>query len=141
MYPILQPYQNQLQNLQNQMLTPTPASITAPTIQYVNGRQSVDNYAMQPNTSVILMDSTKDTFYIKKADASGSCTVESYDFRKSKEDTRTEYVTRAEFDELKQMIKEGKHEQLNERKRNDAGSRSNDARGKSADVPSEHSEE
>ena len=141
MYPILQPYQNQLQNLQSQLLTPNPAPVATPTVQYVNGRQSVDNYAMQPNTSVILMDSTKDTFYIKKADASGSCTVESYDFRRSKEDTKTEYVTRAEFDELKQMIKEGKHEQLNERKRNDASVRGNDARGKSADVPSEHGEE
>ena len=98
MYPILQPYQNQLQNLQNQMLSPTP------TVQYVNGRASVDNYTMQPNSSVILMDSTKDTFYIKRADASGSCTVEAYDFHKAEEETKTEYVTREEFDKLKTSL-------------------------------------
>ena len=100
MYPILQPYQNQLQSLQNQMLTPNPT----PTLQYVNGRASVDNYTMQPNTSVILMDSTKDTFYIKRADASGSCTVEAFDFHKSEDETKNEYVTRAEFDEIKKTL-------------------------------------
>ena len=131
MYPILQPYQNQLQNLQNQILTaPTP------TIQYVNGRQSADSYQMQPNSSVILMDSTKDTFYLKKADASGSCTVEAYDFFKSEEESKSEYVTRSEFEELKEMIKEGQNEQLNGRKHNDAGNGRNDARRVSTDVSS-----
>lgn len=73
----------------------------APAIQYVNGRQSADNYAMQPNTDVILMDSTMDRFYIKKADASGSCTVETYDFHKAEDDKKAEYVTREEFDNLR----------------------------------------
>ena len=103
MYPILQPYQNQLQNLQNQFLTPQQP-VSAPTLQYVNGRQSVDNYSMQPNSAVILMDSTKDTFYIKRADASGSCTVEAYDFHKAEEQGKNDYVTRAEFETLKKNL-------------------------------------
>ena len=109
MYPTLQPYQNQLQNLQNQFLM-NPA----PTIQYVNGRQSADNYQMQPNSSVILMDSTKDTFYLKKSDASGACTVEVYDFHKAADESRSEYVTREEFDDLKKLIEEKKNEQYHE---------------------------
>lgn len=136
MYPILQPYQNQMQSLQNQFLSqPTQ------TIQYVNGRASADNYQMQPNTSVILMDSTKDTFYLKKADASGSCTIEAYDFKKAEEDTKPEYVTREEFEELKKMIKERRYEQSNERKHSNAGTKRNDARGESSDVLAEPSEE
>ena len=129
MYPILQPYQNQLQNLQNQMLSPTQA------IQYVNGRSSADNYVMQPNSSVILMDSTMDRFYLKKSDASGACITEAYDFYKAEEDTKSEYVTRKEFEELKQIVKESRHEQLDgEWEHNDAGSRGNDERRESTNV-------
>lgn len=128
MYPILQPYQNQLQNLQNQMLSP------APSVQYVNDRQSAENYVMQPNSSVILMDSTKDTFYLKKADASGACTVEAYDFHKA-EDDKPEFVTRKEFEELKQIVKENNHEQLDGQwEHNDASNGSYDARRESTNV-------
>ena len=99
------PYQNQLNNLQNQFLSP------APSVQYVNGRQSADNYQMQPNSSVILMDSTRDRFYLKKADASGAWTIDEYDFCKAEEDKVSEYVTREEFDELKKSVEEKRYEQ------------------------------
>jgi len=112
MYPILQPYQNQLQNLQNQYLTPP---VTTPTVQYVNSRQSADNYTMQPNSSVILMDSTMDRFYLKTADASGSCVVKAYDFTEVSDEVKPDYVTRAEFEELKKLIGESKNEQSDER--------------------------
>lgn len=102
MYQMFQPYQNQLQNLQNQLLAPPTNS--APSIQYVNSRQSAENYAMNPNSAVILMDSTKDTFYIKRADASGSCTVEAYDFHKAEEQNGNDYVTRSEFELLKKNL-------------------------------------
>ena len=104
MYPILQPYQNQLQNLQNQLLAPITPQTSTPSVQYVNGRQSADNYQMQPNSSVILMDSFKDTFYIKRSDASGLCTVDAYDFHKAEEQGKPEYVTRAEFETLKKNL-------------------------------------
>lgn len=89
MYPF-NPYQNQLQNLQSQILSP------APSIQYVNGRQSADNYTMQPNSSVILMDSTMDRFYVKKSDASGSCTVDAYDFHKAADENMAEELKDAQ---------------------------------------------
>jgi hypothetical protein len=135
MYPILQPYQNQLQNLQNQIIN------TAPAIQYVNDRASAENYQMQPNSSVILMDSNVDRFYLKKADASGSCTVTAYDFHEAEEEPKTEYVTRKEFNELKKLIEEKGNEQSNGRKRNDASNGRNDARRVSTDVSSESSAE
>ena len=130
MLPILNPYQNHLQNLQQTMMTPTQS------VPYVNGRQSADNFAMQPNSSVILMDSTRDRFYLKKADASGSCTVEAYDFVKAEDDAKPDYVTRKEFEELKEIVKEKKHEQLDGWKQyDDASNGSYDARRISADVP------
>jgi hypothetical protein len=106
----------------------------APSVQYVNDRQSAENYVMQPNSSVILMDSTKDTFYLKKADASGACTVEAYDFHKA-EDDKPEFVTRKEFEELKQIVKENNHEQLDGQwEHNDASNGSYDARRESTNV-------
>lgn len=99
------PYQNPLQS---PLMSPTPS------VQYVNGRQSADNYVMQPNSSVILMDSNMDRFYLKRSDASGACTVESYDFHKAEEEAKPEYVTRSEFEDLKRMVKEKKNEQYYE---------------------------
>lgn len=99
----LQPFQNQLQNFQNNLQNQFFPQ-NQPSIQYVNGRTSADNYQMQPNSSVILMDSTKDTFYIKRSDASGSCTVDAYDFHKAEEQPETEYVTREEFEILKKNL-------------------------------------
>ena len=99
MYPILQPFQNQLQNLQNQfMAQPTQ------NVQYVNGRASADSYQMQPNSSVILLDSNKNTFYFKRSDAAGSCTVEAFDFHKAEEPQKEEFVTRSEFELLKKNL-------------------------------------
>ena len=106
MYPYSS-YQNQLQN---QFMSPQ-----TPAVQYVNGRQSADNYSMMPNSSVILMDSNIDRFYLKKADASGSCTIKEYDFHEVEDKSVPEYVTREEFEELKEMIKENKNEQHYER--------------------------
>ena len=131
MYPILQPYQNQLQSLQNQIMTPVPA------VQYVNGKQSADKYVMQPNSSVILMDSNQDRFYLKKADASGSCTVEAYDFYKAEDEEKSEFVTRKEFEDLKKTVEEKRNEQSNGRKRNDASNGRNDARRESTGLSSE----
>ena len=92
-YTLMMPLQ---QNLQPQ---------TSSAIQYVNGRQSADNFQMMPNTSVILMDSTQDRFYIKKADASGSCITKTYSFQEVTEDEQSPYVTRKELESFKEEIK------------------------------------
>lgn len=74
-------------------------------IQYVNGFESAKAYQIMPNTSVLLMDSSMDRFYVKKADASGFSTVDAYDFVKAQDKPIVnDYVSRAEFDELKQEL-------------------------------------
>lgn len=41
------------------------------TFAWVQGEAAAKSYLVQPNSSVFLMDSEKNTFYIKSADASG----------------------------------------------------------------------
>lgn len=78
-------------------MQPQPAS----ELQFVNGRESADMYAMPPNSKAILMDSTMARFYLKETDASGMARVTAYDFTPATDAPATEYVTRAEFEEWK----------------------------------------
>ena len=86
-------------------------------IQYVNGKQSAESYQMSPNSSVILMDSEKARFYVKKTDASGVSTIKAYDFTESADDKPTEYVTKAEFEKFKASVKGARHESSNDANR------------------------
>lgn len=52
-------------------------------IESVTGRQSAEAYQLAPNSSAILLDSTRDRFYVVRSDASGYRTVEAYDFVKA----------------------------------------------------------
>ena len=74
-------------------------------IQYVNNVDSARAFQIPPNSSVLLMDSTMDRFYVKKSDASGFSTVEAYDFRKADTSTPTaDFVSRQEFEELRNKV-------------------------------------
>jgi hypothetical protein len=86
-------------------------------IQYVNGKQSAESYQMSPNSSVILMDSEKARFYVKKTDASGIATIKAYDFTESDDDKPMEYVTKAEFEKFKASVKGARHESSNDANR------------------------
>lgn len=91
---------------------------TQPTqIQYVNNKQSAETYQMQPNSSVILMDSNLPRFYMKQTDASGVATIKSYDFKETEEEKPTEYVTKQEFEKFKQSMKGARHESSNDANR------------------------
>ena len=57
-----------------------PAQQPINRIQYVNGIRSAEMYNMMPNQEVILMDSSKPTFYLKSTDAAGSATIREYEF-------------------------------------------------------------
>lgn len=83
----------------------TPLIQQTQNIQYVNGRQSAESYQMAPNSSVILMDSSKARFYMKQTDASGMATVKAYDFTEAEEDKPAEYVTKKEFEAYKAQMK------------------------------------
>ena len=86
-------------------------------IQYVNGKQSAESYQMSPNSSVILMDSEKARFYVKKTDASGISTIKAYDFMEAEDEKPQEYVTKQEFEKFKASMKGVKHESTNDANR------------------------
>lgn len=97
---------------------PTQSNVMPPEqIQYVNGRPSVESYQMGPNSSVILMDSERARFYVKKTDASGTSTIKAYDFTEADDDKPIEYVTKAEFEKFKASVKGGRHESTNDANR------------------------
>ena len=62
-------------NYYNPYLAPVQVPQAAPRndsgINWVQGEAAAKSYLVAPNTSVFLMDSEKNTFYIKSADASG----------------------------------------------------------------------
>lgn len=64
MIPYYNPYLAQMQ-------APQTAPRNDSGINWVQGEAAAKSYLVAPNTSVFLMDSEKNTFYIKSADASG----------------------------------------------------------------------
>ena len=63
-------------------------------------------YPMPPSSVIPLFDANEDIFYIKSSDAGGFSNVNAYYFNKVETPTQNgpEYVTRAEFEELKEAI-------------------------------------
>lgn len=76
----------------------------------VTGMEGARAYPVQPNTRVALFDDGRDVFYIKSADSGGYPTLTAYSFAPLQDTPapNPDYVTRAEFDELKEMIANGK---------------------------------
>lgn len=129
-YPInYNPYNFQMPQLQVQQ-----PQQQQPGIQYVNGKESANAYQMQPNSSMLLMDSNDAKFYIKTSDASGFCTVKTYTFKEEIESTESnQYVTKQEFEEFKQQLLKGVSNESNTREQcNVTGNASNVERSKSS---------
>lgn len=77
----------------------------------VTGVDGAKAYPVAPNSVAALFDADRDVFYIKSADAGGFPTIRAFTFAPMQEAAPvpvTDYVTRAEFDELKEMITNGK---------------------------------
>lgn len=73
----------------------------------VNGIEGARAYQMAPNSMAALFDSNEDVFYIKTSDAGGFSSIQAYSFKRIEEKPAVEqnnYVTRKEFDELKEAI-------------------------------------
>lgn len=74
----------------------------------VNGIEGARAYQMAPNSMAALFDSNEDIFYIKTSDAGGFSNIQAYSFKRIEERPAAEpnnnYVTRKEFDELKEAI-------------------------------------
>ena len=92
-------------------MAPIPQQQTAPGLIQVTGLEGAKAYPMSPNTQAARFDGNRDGFNLNRTDAGGYPTIEAYEFKPLQEAAPTaqpEYVTRQEFDELKEMIANGK---------------------------------
>ena len=97
------PYQMQMQRAQQYN---RPGEIIK-----VNGAQGAQAYQMGPNEATALFDANEDYFYIKTTDGAGFATIRKFKFSpcaEEREEPKQEYVTRKEFDELKEAVLNGK---------------------------------
>ena len=77
----------------------------------VTGMEGARAYQMPPNSAVALFDDGQDVFYVKTTDGAGFPTIRAYSFQPMEQAqtmVASEYVTRAEFEQLKEMIVHGK---------------------------------
>lgn len=124
----MQNYQGQLTALQNQISQigqlyqqqppQVPQQLPQPSqnvalqatrqIEYVNGMDGAKAYAIERNSSVILMDSNVNRFYAVSCDANGFKTVKSCDFTETpEEDVEGDgYATKKDFAELNKKVTE-----------------------------------
>lgn len=104
---------------QPQYLPPTQMSATQPTandgLKWVQGISGAKSYMVSPGTSVLLMDSEADRFYIKSADPAGMpLPLRIFNYTEIKENSpqstcannaTVDYVTREEFEKRLAEIK------------------------------------
>ena len=98
--------------MQTQM--PQPSQIN--NVLQVMGPESAQAFQIGPDSQVILMDSNKPIFYMKKSDSSGYSETKAFKFEEiplNQEKTPTpsnnfqeEYVTKKDFEEYKKMIED-----------------------------------
>lgn len=111
-YPPTQPIPDQLTYLRQQQMQPMQQPAASPL--WVQGEAGAKAYPVAPGSSVILMDSESNVFYIKSADQSGMPTMRTFEYRErtaaqnppvqAAQQPQGDYVTRSEFDALRQQI-------------------------------------
>ena len=77
----------------------------------VTGMDGARAYQMPPNSAVALFDGGQDVFYVKTTDGACFPTIRAYSFQPMEQAQAmgaNDYVTRAEFEQLKEMIAHGK---------------------------------
>ena len=104
--PMQSPYMDRLAQMQQtQPQQPRDGLIR------VTGMEGARAYQMPPNSAVALFDGGQDVFYVKTTDGAGFPTIRAYSFQPMEQAQAmgaNEYVTRAEFEQLKEMIVHGK---------------------------------
>ena len=104
--PMQNPYMDRLAQMQTQPQQPPRDGLIR-----VTGMDGARAYQMPPNSAVALFDGGMDVFYVKTTDGAGFPTIRAYSFQPMEQAQAmgaSEYVTRAEFDQLKEMIVHGK---------------------------------
>lgn len=88
----------------------TPQYMSSNNLLRVNGYEGAKAFQMVPNSTVALFDANEDLFYVKSSDSGGFSSISTYSFSpiKSEQPTNIEYITRKEFEELKEEIRNGK---------------------------------
>lgn len=69
----------------------------------VSSFEEAKNYPVMFNTSELLMDNTRDVFYVKSVDGMGKYTINTYSFQQIENEkplTAENFVTREQFDSL-----------------------------------------
>lgn len=90
-------------------MTPqTPTTLTR-----VTGIDGAKAYQMTPNSTVALFDNNEDIMYIKTTDGAGFPTIRTFSFNEVIHNTQqqvsnNDYVTRDEFNKLKEELLNGK---------------------------------
>ena len=110
------PYFQNLQNYGNQMQNYTPynTQYNAPQnavnqLIRVTGIDGAKAYQMAANSTVALFDSNEDIMYVKTTDGAGFGTIRAFSFSEidlsaTAKPTATEYVTKAEFEKLRNEV-------------------------------------
>lgn len=119
-YP--QPYSDRLAQLQAQYQQAMPQITQQPVtggqgVLWVQGDAGAKAYMMAPNTTVFLMDSEAQRFYLKTTDNSGVPTLRTFEYsevlinasqplQRDFDDLDSKYVTRAEYEGIQSKFKE-----------------------------------
>lgn len=110
------PYFQNLQNYGNQMQNYTPYNTqynapqnAANQLIRVTGIDGAKAYQMAANSTVALFDSNEDIMYVKTTDGAGFGTIRAFSFSEidlsaTAKPTATEYVTKAEFEKLRNEV-------------------------------------
>ena len=112
-------YNNYPQSIPQQQIIPTPATQQNQntSLIWVQGEAGAKSYLVAPNSTVMLMDSESERFFLTSADASGMpAPLRIFEFKEvtgsaqATPPTNTpEYVTKEEFDEFKaELMKDRK---------------------------------
>lgn len=90
--------------------TPMAGAPQQTTLIQVTGLEGAKAYPLAPNSTAALFDGERDIFYIKRTDAGGYPSLQAYQFAPVQEATtpQPDYVTRQEFEELKEALLNGK---------------------------------
>ena len=90
-------------------MAPIPQQQTAPGLIQVTGMEGAKAYPLAPNSVAALFDADRDVLYVKSTDAGGFPTIRAFSFAPLQDmQQQPEYVTRQEFEELKEAIIGGK---------------------------------
>ena len=121
--PMPQPYPDRLTQLQNQyqQAINVPQMAPAPQVNqgllWVSGEVGAKSYLVAPNSTVLLMDSDAQRFYLKSADNAGMPSLRIFEYTEVSNAPQTplnvpnsedinlddKYVTRSEYDGLKSL--------------------------------------